>query len=266
MRPIRLQFILCLACLIALPAMLQGNDADSLGYLKAYLVSYPQNILHVASAPFDFDAGDWLVTAGVLATAGALYLIDEDIRDFAQDSRSDAGDIIAAGTRQFGDYRIALPTLAATAVLGASIDDDKTLETGLLGLESLILCSGATQMLKLATQRQRPYMEEGKGFWNSGDWTRHNDAFPSGHATVMWSLAPIIAHQYSEQKWVAPLAYSLATLGSLSRINDDKHWASDVFCGAVIGYLGAKTVLRNRPDISISANPQANGISVTYKF
>jgi membrane-associated phospholipid phosphatase len=37
-------------------------------------------------------------------------------------------------------------------------------------------------------------------------------------------------------------AYSLATLTGISRIYDNKHWASDVFLGAALGYTMAELI------------------------
>jgi membrane-associated phospholipid phosphatase len=39
------------------------------------------------------------------------------------------------------------------------------------------------------------------------------------------------------------LAYGIATLTALSRVNDNAHWASDVFFGAIIGYFTAKAIM-----------------------
>ncbi|MDD3235805.1 MAG: phosphatase PAP2 family protein, partial [Candidatus Cloacimonetes bacterium] len=60
--------------------------------------------------------------------------------------------------------------------------------------------------------------------------------------------------------------YTIATLTSPSRLNDNRHWSSDVFVGAVIGYVSAKLVLSDTPRLTISPNPQLQGISFDYRF
>jgi hypothetical protein len=50
-----------------------------------------------------------------------------------------------------------------------------------------------------------------------------------------------IAEQ-SKSVYVDVLAYSVATLCALSRVHNNKHWASDIFIGAVIGHLVAKKI------------------------
>ncbi|MGD0267199.1 MAG: phosphatase PAP2 family protein, partial [Candidatus Methylomirabilota bacterium] len=47
---------------------------------------------------------------------------------------------------------------------------------------------------------------------------------------------------------VSILAYGLAGVAGLTRIYDDKHWASDVFLGAALGTLIGKAVAKlNEP-------------------
>lgn len=53
---------------------------------------------------------------------------------------------------------------------------------------------------------------------------------------------------FKDHKWVPPIAYGIATLVVLSRINDNAHWASDVFAGAALGFLSAKSFLYNKID------------------
>ncbi|HOH46365.1 MAG TPA: phosphatase PAP2 family protein, partial [Candidatus Cloacimonadota bacterium] len=104
----------------------------------------------------------------------------------------------------------------------------------------------------------------GNSFWNGSGITRKRDSFPSGHSMLVWSIAPIVADQYRETRWVPVLAYSLASLTSLSRVYDDKHWSSDVFAGALIGYLAGKLTLASTPRFSL--HPGINGVSFSYSF
>ena len=43
------------------------------------------------------------------------------------------------------------------------------------------------------------------------------------------------------------ISYGLASLVGISRIIEDTHWASDVFVGAVLGYLTSIEILKNNP-------------------
>lgn len=63
------------------------------------------------------------------------------------------------------------------------------------------------------------------------------DAFPSGHTATIFSVATVFAKQYSDIPLVPIFSYSFATIVGISRMIEHAHWASDVFLGAVIGYL-----------------------------
>jgi membrane-associated phospholipid phosphatase len=82
---------------------------------------------------------------------------------------------------------------------------------------------------------------------------------PSGHAASAFAVATTIAGQSSSAA-VDILAYSLAALAGLSRIHDNKHWASDVFLGSAVGYFSARKIAAlNRPKT-------ADRIDVNFSF
>ena len=83
---------------------------------------------------------------------------------------------------------------------------------------------------------------------------------------MVWSVAPVIAEQYKDHNWVAPMVYTTAALTSYARLHDNKHWASDVFTGAVIGYVTSQLVLGTTPRLNIAIAPADPGIQFTYKF
>jgi membrane-associated phospholipid phosphatase len=43
--------------------------------------------------------------------------------------------------------------------------------------------------------------------------------------------------EYSSTIWVPVLAYTLATGTAISRLYDNKHWASDVVIGSALGFV-----------------------------
>jgi hypothetical protein len=233
-------------------------------YPQSYLKSYPQSVVEAANQVPDWQIKEWLTAGGIILSIGALYLADEEIRDLMQDNRTETSAAIMTFGKQFGEGKYVLPAIG-TCILGGYIaGSEKTMDTGLLSLKSFILSQSVTQSLKLATQRRRPSANAGKEFWSAGGFKRKHDSFPSGHSTMAWSLAPILAEQYQEQKWVAPAVYGIATLTSISRVHDNNHWASDVFTGAVIGYFSAKLVLSSTPRLEWAVHK--DGLGLTYRF
>ncbi len=70
-------------------------------------------------------------------------------------------------------------------------------------------------------------------------------SFPSGHATIAWALATVLAHKEPKYKL---FFFILAFLISFSRIYIGKHYPLDVISGAVIGWgIGQVSVLVTRP-------------------
>lgn len=198
--------------------------------------------------------------------AGSLYLADQEIRKIVQDHRTDWAYATMNGVGQFGEGKYLFPAVGTTILAGYFAGSEKTANTGLLCLKSMILASSATQALKLATQRSRPDEENGGIFWPESSFSLSNDSFPSGHSTLVWSVAPILAEQYSDHAWVPPLVYGLAILTSSSRVYKDHHWSSDVFCGALIGYISASITLKSTPRLAVSPAPELNGLSFRYDF
>jgi membrane-associated phospholipid phosphatase len=107
--------------------------------------------------------------------------------------------------------------------------------------ESAVLAVGANQIAKFAFARERPDVHARAVAHeamvpSSGD----NLSFFSGHATLAFALATsagtvasLRRHHLAPVMWVAGLA--LATAGGYFRIAADRHYASDVAVGAVVG-------------------------------
>jgi membrane-associated phospholipid phosphatase len=121
------------------------------------------------------------------------------------------------GISDLGDYR---------GVMGASIllmayGNESHRETGKL-LSSAYMGAGIiTYGMKRLVGRKRPL-----------DETLGNPAMPSGHASIVFSVATILGYQYP--KWRIPL-YIGAGLVSFSRVYLGRHYTSDVIAGAAIG-------------------------------
>jgi len=57
-------------------------------------------------------------------------------------------------------------------------------------------------------------------------------------------VATVFATEYNDKPVVQVVAYSVASLISISRITENKHWVTDVVTGAAIGYLSGKLVVK----------------------
>jgi hypothetical protein len=51
--------------------------------------------------------------------------------------------------------------------------------------------------------------------------------------------------EYSDRPAVKIISYTAASIVGLSRITENKHWASDVFIGGILGHLIGRQVVNN---------------------
>ncbi len=209
----------------------------------------------------------------VLGLAGGLYAYDSDIQQWAQSNRSDASDDIADKADYLGNGRYTLPPFVALYLYGRYADDSRAKRTALLGLESFIVTGVFTQALKYGFHRHRPNSDDPYNTFDGPAFRSDDLSFASGHTSSAFSLATVVATEYKDIKFVPPVAYALATLAGLSRINNDAHWSSDVFVGAALGYFTSKAIIKlheDDADTSISLMPvidsDAAYVSFTYRF
>lgn len=128
-------------------------------------------------------------------------------------------------------------------------------ELAVHGTEAVVVGATLAIAIKLVAGRTRPYVSSDTNPHDFGLGRGLNDddhkAFPSGHATAAFSAAAAVVAETREwwpkSTWyIAPIMYGGATVVGLSRMYDDKHWASDVLMGAAIGtFAGLKTVRFN---------------------
>jgi len=162
---------------------------------------------------------------------------------------------------------------------GLIFNDDKSMQTGILGVEALGHAGLIVTVGKLITGRQRPSYGKGKDYWHwfpstlnefGNDSQSKYDAFPSGHSIAAWSLATVLAKQYQSTVVVPILAYAVATGVALSRITQDAHWMSDVIIGSALGYTIGNFVVKERKNTHWTLFPTASNKNVEltslYKF
>jgi membrane-associated phospholipid phosphatase len=144
-------------------------------------------------------------------------------RDFAEDSRDLSS--LGSGFAAFG-------AAGGIYVVGKLTHNERATETGMLGVEAIIHASIVANVLKLATARERPNIDRGDGsFWDGGH------SFPSGHATVIWALATVIAEEYSGKPLIRFGAYGVAAAVAAARFTGQNHFPADVLVGSALGYL-----------------------------
>jgi hypothetical protein len=210
-----------------------------------YWKGYGRTVVDLATSPFTADRGTLIAAGIVLGGIAGLTHLDDNIKKYTQRHRNKTSDQVADYVRPFGEpILLGGGTLLAFAG-GTALGNPKLQETGLLAFESLVIAGSLTEGIKRVAGRQRPNQTDDQ-FLFDGPGGK-GKSFPSGHATHAFSVASVLAEQYDETRYVPALSYTIATLTGLSRINDNKHWASDVAFSAALGYAVGKLVVRNSP-------------------
>ncbi len=186
------------------------------------------------------------------------------------DNRKIAADI-ADGTA------VATGVGALAAVIVPPLTDGQAkkiwaLEDTLIVANAVLVNLAITDVFKAALARQRPafYFNEAHRT-SSGDDA--NKSFPSGHTSFAFAAASSAAtlsflRGYDSAPYVAAGGGTLALATGLFRIFADKHWATDVIGGAVLGSaigFSMPFFLHGRSDSQTSApkNGPINGTTAT---
>ena len=194
--------------------------------------------------------------AGILF--GAALLGDRSVRHEAQEHRGTGSNSMARMGNRLGEWRFIVPALSAGYLAGA-VTGSKDLKRVMFHAgAAALLATGVSSSIKYTIGRTRP------DFAGDPDQFRPfsgNNSFPSGHTAVAFAIATAIADE-TDDSWSDVALYGAATLTAMSRINDDRHWTSDVLVGGLIGHLSGKWVSRQMGPVRVSPA----GVTVNLQF
>ncbi len=133
----------------------------------------------------------------------------------------------------------ALAAVIAPALVDTQAKDIWALEDTLIVVNASLVNLAVTEALKVAIARQRPAFYFNEPHRSSAGSTG-NKSFPSGHTSFAFAAVSSAAtvsflRGYDSAPYIAAGGGTLALATGLFRIFADKHWATDVISGAVIG-------------------------------
>lgn len=175
---------------------------------------------------------------GVAALGGlsALMLLDQPLQEFVQGGRSASKDELANNIRHFGQIEVYGTVTAGLVAAGLLSGHEGLTRTGGRLAATLAFTGAAGMAGKLITGRPRPE--------DSGDADGYvpfsgQAAMPSGHTAMAFAFATALADDI-HRPWATVGLYTLATGVGWSRLNDNRHWLTDVAAGAALGITSAK--------------------------
>jgi acid phosphatase family membrane protein YuiD len=201
-----------------------------------------------------FVSRDTLITLGV---GGALSVavspwdrrITESFRSSASlDSFFEVGDPAGGGWAQGG---AALGTYA----IGKIFHEPGVADLGRDLVRAQVLNGVLTQALKVTVRRERPD-------------SASRQSFPSGHSSAAFATATVLERHYG---WKAGgPAYALAAYIAASRLQENKHFPSDVVFGAALGIAAGRSLSIRHAKGVVSVGPacfaQGPGLALTFQL
>ncbi|MDA3818473.1 MAG: phosphatase PAP2 family protein [Prolixibacteraceae bacterium] len=219
----------------------------------------------LVKSPANWDKTDWiLLGASAVLTTTSVYYFDEPVQRFFS-THNNVFLHKSLSPFQYSDFYIPLSIIAGYATTGVITKNNYTLETAYMLAESCIFNALLTRTVKVIAGRERPDHWQGS---NAHNWDIHSGqrSFYSGHTSMAFAIASVIAWRYRQTKWVPWISYGVATMAGLQRISYNRHWLSDVFVGAVsataVGLFIARNDIKNPLQVYPVVSPQVTGLSM----
>jgi hypothetical protein len=224
----------------SLPGDTPASSADrenSLGLHFVRNLAEDQKAIWTGFTHLRLSDADWLLPLG-MATGGMLATDTEASKHLSNSANR------VRYSKDFSNY--GLGSLAAAGgglyLWGRMTHDDHKREAGLLAAEAALNSLAVTYAVKRSFGRERPLQDSYRGSFGQG-----GDSFPSEHASMAWSIASVVAHEYPGPLTTL-LSYGLASAVSASRISSKQHFPSDVLIGSAVGWFVGREVYRRHHD------------------
>ncbi|MEO7274967.1 MAG: phosphatase PAP2 family protein [Vicinamibacterales bacterium] len=204
-------------------AQAPAAPAPEQGFFKSLFVNLGDDVKHIPRK----NSLYWVAAGAGLALA--VHPIDEDLNAHLSGSFSDK--FFKPG-KVIGSFPFILGTSVITYVVGRAGDHPRARHLGGDLIEAALLSEGITEGIKAIVRRDRPLRDDGtraKGF-----------SFPSGHSAVTFAAATVLQQHLG---WKAAIpTYAAASYVAISRLHDNRHFASDIAAGAAEGIIIGRSV------------------------
>ena len=209
----------------------------------------------------------WWHGAAAVGGISALMLLDHPVQRYAQHNRGPGSNDVAAAVRHFGQPEVYGTVTAGLLAAGVIAGRPEITRAGGRLAASLAVAGLTVQVGKFALGRPRPEQSlDADGYIPFSGQV----AMPSGHTAMAFALATSLADDI-HRPWATVGLYGLATAVAWSRVNDNRHWLTDVTTGALVGFTSAK-LASGRWRIfglrapSFIAGPQGLGLGWSGRF
>lgn len=194
----------------------------------------------IAQEMNEYRAVKWWWPVMLAGGTVVMFAMDEPVQNAVQDHRSEDLDEMADVMGKFKDPEVFAVAVGGLLAAGLVTQDAAVARTGLQVAGAYGLSSAFFYSAKWLFGRSRP--SEVDTAWEF-DWFSGGEtaSFASGSSAVVFSLAATLSDAIDHPA-ASVVLYAGAALNSWSRVNDNRHWVSDVAVGAALGIAAAKLV------------------------
>lgn len=178
----------------------------------------------------------WFHGVAALGAVALASLGDESLQDELQSHRTAGKDDVARVFRRMGEPTVYGIAALGTLTTGVLLGDARVERAGGRIAAGLLTSALVTNLLKPAVGRQRPSHTTDPFRFRAFSG---RDSWPSGHTSMAFALASGASDEIGFLPATVAL-YGAAGLTAWSRLNDNRHWGSDVLAGALVGIASAK--------------------------
>ncbi len=241
------QIILLIGALLiggAPPARAESEEPENVS-----LSHFPGAVIDDIVAVPSRENGLWLLGGTALTVIvyqfedadGAAKFLNQPILD----PLSDFGNI-------WGDMRVQVPLALGTWGIGSWAGSNEVSGFGFDLSRGLLLTYATMSIIKPIVNRTRP---------NGEDYS-----FPSGHTAAAFTTAGVVTQRYGG--WLGGVSLALGVFTAMGRMEDMKHFPSDVVAGATIGWIFGRTVARDDPpdETAWQLVPLGSGLAMVKRF
>ena len=254
------------------------QDSDSLKFIRrvSHDVRYAaktslSDFKYIYSSPTRINTKYALWLGGILAVGGTLFAYDQEIYDAIHRNKDhklykpihDAGEFL----EPLGYMGFTNKFIFGSLFIGYIVKNELMVNISADLLETFFISSFG----KIATMnfigRDGPAMGNGPRSFKFFE----GRSFPSGHSNAIMQLASVMSHHIDYLPFQVA-AYGGAATVLLQRVTSDHHWPSDVFTGAVYGWVISHELLKLKKSRRMKMTPmtfhdgKGTGLMITFGF
>ena len=229
---------------------LVAQDLDSPEVVRGNRYNFAQfgrETVEFFTQPIRWEGNDWLKLGAVGAGTFLLMQVDQPIRNWITKDQRYYLSVPIEGGRMWAELPPPVLIFAGFATYSLITGDRGARKTAYEVGQSLLYAGAVDKLMNIAIGRAKPYMNEGpKSFHSfsasSFSFQQDYQSLPGGHNVIAFALSTALSRN-AGPTWLKVAAYIPAGLTFISRVYQDRHWTSDDFLGAALGYFTATWVV-----------------------